>query len=66
VNHNNEYLLFSSNTEIEEKAKELKDSSFVNSFDHVNDLISVELREVICFQEAIQARENIECNFKST
>ena len=28
----------------------------VNSFDYVYDLISVELREVLAFQEAIQAR----------
>ena len=63
VNHQSEYLLFNSNPEIGEKVKELKEVCVVNSFDYVYDLISVELREVLAFQEAIQARESIEGSF---
>ena len=56
VNHQPEYLLFNSNPEISEKVKELKEVTVVDSFDYIVDLISVELREVIALQEAIQSR----------
>ena len=66
VNHQGEYLLFNGNAEIGEKVREFKELTTVDAFDYVVDLISVELREVIAFQEAVQARESIEEALRKT
>lgn len=60
VNQQQDYLIFTNNVEVTEKARELKEFSFNNAFDFLSDLLAFESREVEAMQEAVATREQHE------
>ena len=64
VNQQQDYLIFTNNVEVTEKARELKEFSFNNAFDFLSDLLAFESREVEAMQEAVATREQYENTMK--